>query len=164
MNEHPQKQPDQVAAQIEQRARLFVQEHGTIRVTILAGGVAAALGALLPFAETSSFFGGRSSVSILQGGFYGLLLMLLPIALAIFPIVGKQYSRFNLAAFGISSALLGIFLAMWIAASGIVSVIGAGVGGLSIGFYLTILGYGSLTVGYYMLARETVSTSPFPQL
>jgi hypothetical protein len=165
MDEHPQGQSVQVAAtSLDQRARLFVQEHGKVRVAILAGGVGAALGALLPFADTSGLFGGHSSVSIVQTGFYGLLLLLLPIALAVFPILGKQHSRFNLLAFGISSALLGIFFAIWISASGIGSAISAGVGSLSAGFYLTLLGYGAAAVGYYLLAREPVAPSSSDQV
>ncbi|MHB8563901.1 MAG: hypothetical protein ACYDDA_08135 [Acidiferrobacteraceae bacterium] len=134
-----------------EHVRTFVDAHGRPATTVLAGGALAAIGALLPFAHVNGMFGSGESYSIVEGGVIGLLLVAIPVLLAIFPIMLKQYATFTLSAFGLSCALFGVFFAIWLASSGIVSIIGAGAGGLTIGFYLTILGYGAMVVGYYSM-------------
>ena len=83
---------------LEGRIRDFVRTHGSVRVAVLIGGLAASLGALLPFAESLGMFGGYNSFSLLHADFYGPILLLLPIALGLFPIIKQP--RFKLLAFG----------------------------------------------------------------
>ena len=82
------------------------------------------------------------------------MLLAVAVLLAVFPVALKQFVRFTLAAFGVSCALFGVFFALWLASSGIASLIGGAVGGLTIGFYLSLLGYATMVVGYYMLVNE----------
>ncbi len=152
MNEHPTKPP--ATTTTERALRQFVESHGRDPVVALVGGAVAAIGTLLPFASSSGMFGGTSSISLIQAGFYGFLLLLLPIALAVLPIVRKSSRRETLIAYGVSCALLGVFLALWLAASGLASVLGAGIGGFGAGFYFSLIGYACTTFGYFGLAHS----------
>lgn len=156
MNEIPTSQPLQEA---NQRVRTFVNTHGRVRVAVLCGGAASAVGTILPFAYVNGVFGGGTSYNIVQSGFYGFLLLAIAVALASFPIALKQFARFTLGAFGISCAIFGVFFAIWLASSGLASVLGGSIGGLSIGFYLSLLGYATMVVGYYMLVNEERSNA-----
>lgn len=145
MNESPVDK-----TQLAQHARAFIDAHGRIAVTIFIGGVLAALGTLLPFAYVSTLFG-STSYSLIQGGFFGVALIVISLGLALLPIKFKQYARFNLIAFGVACALFGVFFAIWLATSGLLSALGSSAGGLAIGFYLSILGYGAMVFGYYRM-------------
>jgi hypothetical protein len=140
-----------IARDAAARVKSFVQTHGRIAVTILVGGISAALGALVPFAHVNGLFGGGESYSIIQSGFYGVVLLAIPILLAFFPIALKQFLHLTLGAFGLSCGMFAIFFSLWLASSGMLSMIGSAVGGLTIGFYLSLLGYGATVVGYYQL-------------
>ena len=148
MNEMP---TSVAGADASAKIRSFVQTHGRIAVTILAGGAAAALGTILPFAQMNGIFGAGQSYSIVQSGFYGLIMLAIPILLAIFPIVLKKYSRFTLAAFGLSCGMFAIFFGIWIASSGLLSMVGSAAGGLTIGFYISLIGYAVTVFGYYQM-------------
>lgn len=156
MNETPASQPVQDASQ---RLQSFVATHGRVPVTILCGGAASTLGTIVPFAHVSGVFGGGSSYSIIQAGFYGLLLLVVAVVLGIFPIFLKQYLRFTLLAFGVACAFFGIFFAMWLASSGLASMLGSGLGGFSGGFYLNLFGYAAMVAGYYMLQNGTEASN-----
>lgn len=146
--------PTQPLSDVNQRARSFVEAHGKTRVAVLCGGGAAAIGTILPFAYVNGVFGGGSTYNIVQAGFYGFLMLVVAVVLGIFPIALKKYAQFTLAAFGLSCAVFGVFLAIWLASSGLASLIGGAVGGLSIGFYLSLLGYAAMVVAYYRLLRD----------
>lgn len=148
--------PTRSTADASEHVRAFVQTHGRVPTTILVGGILAALGAIVPFAHANGIFGGPgTSYSMIQSGFYGLVLLIVPIILGIFPISLKRYAGLSLAAFGVACAFLGIFFALWIASSGVISVIGAGAGGVTLGFYLTLFGYAAMVIGYYQLQTTT---------
>ena len=63
MNETPTSQPLQEA---NQRVQTFVNTHGRVRVAVLCGGVASAIGTIVPFAYVNGAFVGGSSYSIVQ--------------------------------------------------------------------------------------------------
>jgi hypothetical protein len=153
MNES-QEPANAIFSDAERKARTFVETHGRMPVTVLIGGAAAAVGAIVPFAHVYGVFGGGGYYSILQGGFYGLLMLAIPVLLGILPVFLKQHMRFKLAAFGVTCAMLGIFLAVWIVSSGIAGAIGSGLGGFSLGFYLTLAGYVAMVFGYYRLQSD----------
>jgi Ca2+/H+ antiporter len=142
------------AADASQSVRTFIDTHGKMAVTILAGGAAATLGAIVPFAHVYRIFGGSAYYSIVQGGFYGLVLLAIPVLLGILPVFLKQHMKFKLSAFGLACAMFGIFFTSWVLSSGIAGAIGS-VGGFSIGFYLTIAGYAAMVFGYYQLQNDT---------
>lgn len=146
-----------LSAEAGQKVKAFVETHGRSAVTVLGGGVAAALGAVVPFAHVNGVFGGDGEYySILQSGFYGLLLLALPVILGILPVFLKQHMRFKLAAFGVASAMFGICFAAWLLSSGIAGAIGASLGGFTFGFYLSIAGYAAMVVGYYRLQGDAM--------
>lgn len=154
MSDPGQKGP--TIAEPAQGLQSFVRRHGNEAVTVLTGGAAAALGAITPFAHVNGLFGSGVSYSLIQAGFYGLVLLMLPITLGILPVFLKQYLRFKLAAFGIACALFGVFFSMWLVSSGLAGAIGGSIAGFSIGFFLSLSGYAAMVYGYYSInSKET---------
>lgn len=47
--------------------------------------------------------------------------------------------------------MFAIFFALWLASSGLTSLFGLASGGMTLGFYLSLLGYAAMVVGYYQL-------------
>jgi hypothetical protein len=145
-----------VSGAAAKRVRGFVAEHGAPKISILAGGTFGALGTLVPFAHVSSLFGGGESYSIIQAGFYGVLALAVAIALAACPFA-IRLRRLRLAAFGLSSAMFGIFFAIWLASSGLVGLFGGTAAGLSAGFYISLIGYAALVGGYFVLVQPATN-------
>jgi hypothetical protein len=135
------------------QAQAFVQRHGVSATTILVGGAAAAIGTVIPFAHVNNFFGGGTSYSLIGAGIYGVVLFIIPIVLAVFPIALKQYARFSLVAYGSACGMFAIFFAVGLASSGVGSLVGS-LGGLSLGFYLSLAGYAATVFGYYQLQKK----------
>jgi hypothetical protein len=140
----------------KQQALTFLEAHGRLRLAILLGGASAALGTIVPFAHVAGFFGSGESYSIVGTGFYGILFLVISLALGAYPIFLKQYARFQLAVFGLSCAIFGVFMAVWLASSGLAGTIAGELGGFSLGFYLSLLGYAAMVIGYYMLQHSPV--------
>ena len=97
---------------------------------MLVGGAAAALGTLFPVAQVANFYG-QSSFSLIQAGVYGPLLLVVAALLGSLPIFLKRYMRFSVAGFGVSCGLFALFLALWIAESGLAGTFGGAMGGNS---------------------------------
>jgi hypothetical protein len=47
-------------------------------------------------------------------------------------------------------------MAVWLASSGLAGTIAGELGGFSLGFYLSLLGYAAMVIGYYMLQHSPV--------
>ena len=146
---------------LQARVAAFVAEHGRDRVIALTAGFVAAIGALLPFARGTDQMaameawrqGGASGTwSLLQTGLVGRLLVALPLALGLLPVLAKNVaSRWCTSLYGVACATLGMFLAPAVFASA--ARFGVPHAGLSIGWATTLLGYAGLTYGYLRIMK-----------
>ncbi len=131
------------------QALALVERYGRERIALAGCGLLGALGTLLPFAAGGNPFGGASSFTLMQFGFWGFVMLLIPLALGALPFlpIMLSHSRMTLA-FGVSCALLGVFVAMWMAGSEIAAFAGGAIG-FAFGFYCSLIGYAGLAVLYF---------------
>lgn len=131
----------------------FVNRHGRDRVAAAAFGGLAVLGTVAPFTHVNGLFDSSYSMNVLQIGFWGFVLLLISAALGASPFVFPATKNLSLVQYGLSTAFFGLFLIMWILGSSLSSAIGGG-GGLSVGFYLLLVGYAGLTVLNFRESRR----------
>ncbi len=119
---------------------------GPEKLTGIAGALLLVIGYFAPLvtAQTGGLFssGGTISYSLVQAGFPGILILALGLALALLPFYKEHvtFANRDLIAYGVSCALLGTFVVLWLVSLSLPAILSS-IGGLSGGFYALMFGF-----------------------